>query len=92
MQIIEKNDDCFKKSADNKRLNAKNTIANCIEKSIGIYEIVDDENIFTNNTQMFQYLKMYTRPAFFKQSNFKIEIKSKEKYKHIFAIIKKKGE
>jgi hypothetical protein len=93
MEINKINNDYFAKSADSKRLNAKNTISDCVKNGIGIYEIIDNENIFTSNARMFEYLKIYARQnKFLKQNNFIVEIKSKEKYKHIFVIIKNKEE
>ena len=91
MEIVKlDNDNILKKCADNQRVQAKNTIVECIKNGVGVYEIKDNENIYPSKQRMYERLKQYSYsyrlPERYK--NFKVEVITRNKKEQILVIVK----
>ena len=92
MEIIKQEEDVFNKRADNKRKQAQKIIQECIKNGAGIYEIIDNEKIYTSTLRMVEYLKIYARPysRWNKDKKFFVVVKTKDKCKRVFVEVDEK--
>lgn len=83
-------DSILKHKADNQREQAKKTIEECVKQGVGVYEIVDDENVYPSRQRMFERLKECARryDLFNKNDNLKVDVITRKNKEQILVVIK----
>lgn len=93
MEIVKLDDTIFKKMTDYQMEQAKKTIAECVSKGVGMYEIKDNDNIFPSKQVMYERLKScaYTHNhhnANKNNENLRAEVITKNKKQQIIVVVK----
>lgn len=92
MKINKIDDSILKHKADNQREQAKKTIAKCVKQGIGVYEILDDENVYPSKQRMLERLKCYARNhnLFEFNDDLKVEVITRKNKEQVLVVVKEK--
>ena len=77
----------LKHKADNQREQAKIMIAECVKQGVGVYEIVDDENIYPSKQRMVERLKAYARKYNLFESDLKVKVITRKNKEQILVVV-----